>query len=517
MRRRHDGYVVDVPYIESVSADICPAWLSMISVLNGQPPLPDRPLVWSELGSGSGLAACVVGATNAEITVWGCDVNPAHVERSREIALRAGLPNCAFDLASFAEVARDPHVGPAEVDVVVVHGVFSWVSPENQRHIAEFVRRRLRPGGLVYVSYEVPTGWAATVPVAEALRLLSDADPRPSPEAIGDAHDRLTRIARAGAPWFPMPPMEQHRFDDLTAADPRYSVHEYLGAHFAPVMFDEVVATMDLAGCSHVGSIETTDHRPGWWAPPDLLEVVTGTDDLVLREMMRDVATQRSLRRSIFRRGLAPVTHFDRTRWAAGLSVVGLGKDLSDGATVPVPVGQVSLDLDYHRPLVASLLEAPLDVGRVMSLLPTVDADDALTALAVLVAGGYAFPEAHRSPPTDVVGASMRLNRLLIEENLRGADHSFLAAPTIGSAVSADYVEMLVIGALWAGAVADRRQLVDYTMTELARQGRHVREAGALLTQPRAARRVIDERVDRALRRRSSLSRLGCGEVNSQR
>src|SRR4051794_7865699 len=75
----NDGYVTDVPYTEPMISDLCPAWLSMISVLNGQPPLdPKRQLVWADLGCGSGLSACMVAATNPNIKVWGFDFNPAH-------------------------------------------------------------------------------------------------------------------------------------------------------------------------------------------------------------------------------------------------------------------------------------------------------------------------------------------------------------------------------------------------------------------------------------------------------
>ncbi len=199
-----DGYVVDVSYIEPITTDLCPAWFSMACVLNGQPPLDQsRPLVWAELGSGSGLSACMVAAANANAEVWGCDFNPAHVERSRNLARKAELTNCTFDEATFEEAARDERLGPSEVDVVVVHGVYSWISAANQRHIVEFIRRRLRPGGLAYVSYEVPTGWASMVPLAEAMRLYTEVDGRRSDLAFPDAVERDTAPCRWRRPLLP--------------------------------------------------------------------------------------------------------------------------------------------------------------------------------------------------------------------------------------------------------------------------------------------------------------------------
>ena len=271
-----DGYVVDVSYIEPLNLDVCPAWISMACVLNGQPPLDrTRPLVWAELGSGSGLSACMVAAANGDVEVWGCDFNPAHVERSRALARAAALERCTFDEASFAEVAADERLGPAAVDVVVVHGVYSWVSPENQAHITEFIRRRLRPGGVAYLSYEVPTGWASMVPIAEALRLLTDADGRRSDLAFPDAVATVQRLAAGGARAFPLGPHEASQLAGLPSADVRYAVHEYLGAHFAPLMFDEVADRM--AGLGAPSSARSTPsttcarsgRHPAWpiWSP----------------------------------------------------------------------------------------------------------------------------------------------------------------------------------------------------------------------------------------------------------
>ena len=92
----NDGYVVDVAYTEPIIGYLCPAHISMSAVLHGQPPLPpDRPLTWLDLGSGSGVSACMVAAANPDVEVWGCDFNPAHVERARALRRDAGLSDVA--------------------------------------------------------------------------------------------------------------------------------------------------------------------------------------------------------------------------------------------------------------------------------------------------------------------------------------------------------------------------------------------------------------------------------------
>lgn len=70
-----------------------------------------------------------------------------------DFADRAGLDNCRFVEASFADIASDAGLGSDDVDVVVINGVYSWISAANQRQIAEVIRQRLRPGGFAFVMY----------------------------------------------------------------------------------------------------------------------------------------------------------------------------------------------------------------------------------------------------------------------------------------------------------------------------------------------------------------------------
>ncbi|MBP7632425.1 MAG: methyltransferase regulatory domain-containing protein, partial [Acidimicrobiales bacterium] len=284
-----DGYVVDAPYFEPVLTDLSPAWLSFLSVLHGQPPLDlARPLTWLDLGAASGISACMVAAANPTVDVWGFDHNPGHVERGRGLAARAGLANCHFEEASFATLAADRTIGPAEADVIVVSGVYSWVSAANQGHIREIIRQRLRPGGLAYVMYETAPGWSSMVPLAEALRLLTDADGRRPDQAFHDAAAALQALAEAGSPYFPLGAREQVQMDGWPDADGFYAAHEYLGHHFGPLLFDDVVHAMGEARCSYLGQVDATDHLAAYWAPPAVADAVHGAPDPVTRELYRD-------------------------------------------------------------------------------------------------------------------------------------------------------------------------------------------------------------------------------------
>ena len=500
-----DGYVVDTPYFEPVAVQVSPAWLSMVAVLHGQPPLDlSRPLTWLDLGAASGISAATIAATNPTVDVWGVDHNPGHVERGRSLAARASLENCHFEEASFADLATDDRLGPPEADVIVVSGVYSWISAANQGHVREVIRRRLRPGGLAYVMYESAWGWSSMVPLAEALRLLADADGRRPDLAFHDAAAVLQRLADGGAASFPLGSHEQGQMDRWPTVNGLYAAHEYLGANFGPLLFDDVASAMADARCSYVGQVDTVDHLPAYWAPPTLADTVQTAPDVVTRESYRDLIGQRALRQDLYRRGLAMSTVHQQEAALAGLTVVGLGRPFEE-RPLEVLGGGVSLDPAYYEPLVGALADRPLDAATISTIHTDWSFGDAASALAMLVAGGYAAPVAAVDPTPDAVAASHRLTDVLIAEDRQGADHPVACSPVLGSAVEVDLMGMLALGDLADGAEAEAAALAGRAVDELARQDRLVREHDELITDVERATAVAAGRVERVLGLRRSL------------
>jgi SAM-dependent methyltransferase len=75
------------------------------------------------------------------------------------------------------------------------------VNEENRRHLLRFVDRHLKPGGLLYLSYNALPGWNQWLPIQ---RLLVSA----AAQADGDPKDRFAVAAKL--------------IDDMAAADAAY-------------------------------------------------------------------------------------------------------------------------------------------------------------------------------------------------------------------------------------------------------------------------------------------------------
>lgn len=498
----NDGYGIDVSYIEAFFPEHNPARFSLSSALHGQPPLDrSRRLSWVDLGCGVGLSAIAVAAANPDLDVWGCDFNPVHIERSRDVVAAAQLPNCSFDEASFEELANDDTIGPAHVDVAVIHGVYSWVSKENIEFLAEFLRQRLRPGGLVFMSHNSAWGWSTLAPLAEALRLHVAADGRRHDLAFGDAARAVLALETHAAAYFPVDESETERLRSLETTDPRYAVHEYLVSHFRPVTFDEVAGVMARAKCAFVGSNFATDHLRHLWLPPDLAEVLDASPDTTFQQMVRDLSVQRTFRRDLFRRGLTHRPESEQAAWCRDLTLLGLDVEFTEGDVVSIPGGKAELDPTFYGPLVAALVDRPISVDVILDMFSDLDVSDATAAIAMLVDGGYAAPESVGWRTNGSHESARRLNRVLLDELRRGTDHGYLVAPAIGSVVAVESVEFLTLGALWDGTQRDVGVLADHVEETLAAMQWSVREDGEYITDPVAARAIIEQRVRTTLGR----------------
>lgn len=508
--------MADTVYTRQMFPDICPAWLSISAVLHGQPPLrrsPDSPLRWLDLGTGFGMSAAMVAAAN-EVDVWGVDFNPAHIEGAQSLVDRAQLDNCRFIEASFAELADDVSIGPAEVDVIVVNGVYSWISEDNQQRIGDIIRQRLRPGGLAYVMYEVPFGWASMTPVTEALRLHAAGSRRHRVDAFSDAAEIVAELSELGARSFPLPASEAGRIDSWKTANGFYAAHEYLGSNFRPLMVDEVARTMAQARCSLIGALSPVNAYRYNWLPDHLRAMITDTDDPILRELLQDAFGERGVRGDLYRRGVAVSTPTEIERWHDEIRIIGLGKELSD-EPVPLPLGGVVLDPEFHQPLIEALVDGPLDIARILAVHPRWTRMDASVALALLVAGGYAAPAVLGEPSPTVVERSARFNALIFAENRDGHAHEHLVAPWIGSAVHLDSVALVALDVVFnfqsphEGDLCEE-QIVDCVILELDRLGLGVREKSVILKDPAEVRDVVTERTrDVLLKAEQVLPKIG--------
>ena len=516
MARWDHGYVTDVAYTTNAYQEATPSWLAASSILLGYRPADlSGPFRYADFGCGNGLSALIAAATNPHADIWGFDFNPTHIENARTMAAAAGLSNVHFEEISFEALANGEGGANAQVsgagdfDFVVAHGVLSWISLENRRHLANAMGRMMRPGGLAYISYNASAGWSAVEPVRLLMRQLVDADPRRTDLAAADAFRVIEQIRTGGAVFFRAHPGLEARLEQMKAQDARYIAHEFLNRDWYPMMFADVAEAMAETKASYVGSATLMENLDVISVPEAIIPAITATHDMATRETIRDLASAKSFRRDLWRKGGESMPAQEHIAHLDGLTLMWTGKTVEDEITFPGPIGTVTGQPDFYRPILDAIRAAPMTIGQLRALpsLRSRQIGEFVQAAILLFGGGFAHPAWLHGGGQEARQSAARLNAAIVGRIRLGVDMHRMAAPVLGSSVSVDVIEALVIGRLLDGGPQDPEGLIDAVLNDVTRSGRSLMRDGKPLAEPSEGRVLVGETVRGVLARRFQLLR----------
>ena len=182
---------------------------------------------------------------------------PVHIDHARRLAVAAAIPNLQLHALDFA-AAIDLEL--PQFDYIVAHGVYTWIGPQVQCALRRFIDRGLKPGGLVYLSYNAMPGWARDLPFQGLLRELGRTIPGDNFGRLAAAAELARTLAGAGvaslAASFIVKEL-QERPEDYA---PAYLVHEFMPPAWRPLYVTEVRRDMATIGLQPVGSATLSEN-----------------------------------------------------------------------------------------------------------------------------------------------------------------------------------------------------------------------------------------------------------------
>ena len=492
------GYVTDIPYIAQFHHHTSPVWVSAIATLNGAiPPDLTIPFTHADFGCGHGVTSLLSAAAMPHAEFWGFDFNPAHIRAARDIARRAGLTNIHFEEASFEELAKLPADALPKFDFTVAHGILSWISPENQRHLYDVIGQRLAPGGIAYLSYNISTGWAAMPPVRTLMRLLIESNPARTDEAASAAFDVLGKMKTAGAALFQAHPGLERRLAELRSQNATYVAHEFLNRDWHPMMFTDVATAMAAVKCEFAGASAVLENATAFTVPEKMREMFATIRDVKLRETVRDLLTANSFRRDLYQRGHMRATGLDGQRRASEIAFARTVQTVTQPLNIQTPLGMQTIGHPAVTALLDILAQGPRTIAALRQEADLTVLGDAglIEAIMLLMTGGFVMPMYPGAVTEAAVETSARLNRVHVELLATGEDRTYLATPGLGSAILVRTVDLMAVDAIRSGAVTDQASLLDGVVGHLARLGRDIMQDGKPVTDREVSRRMVADLV----------------------
>ncbi|MBR0293091.1 MAG: class I SAM-dependent methyltransferase [Acidaminococcaceae bacterium] len=451
----NEGYFTEGTYTYGYYRELSPAWQRLCLLANGyEIPEPGPGSVHCELGFGQGVSINIHAAA-IQGRYFGTDFNPSHALHANMLCYASGTKADLRDI-SFAEMLEIKDV--PQFDSISMHGVWTWISQDNQKRIVEFVRRYLKPGGVFYNSYNCFPGWAQNHPIRELLTM-----PDVYARSGNNAAERITnalafaeKAVRANTQY-----AERHKslvshLQVLKKQDPSYLAHEYLNRDWNVMYFTEVAEMLKEAKLDYACTaslLDALDNLECMNMPEKALEFLTGIRHPLLREEMRDYYINRQFREDLYVKGGLKLT-----------SQKLLDSLLETKYVIVVPEAEKLECIGYYRTVdfkselitpIYNWLKAdrsrPRNFTAFAGIHPEIAPVVLSSLLLVMAEQNIIAPCQSEEAVLAVTPYCCRLNRYLCRRALYSEDISVLASPLTGYGFNIGRIQQLFLHFLWEG------------------------------------------------------------------
>jgi SAM-dependent methyltransferase len=478
-----EGYVAEIPYTFGYFGELNPLRIAAPFLNVGL--APPKIAAACELGFGQGVSIAVHAAASA--TEWcGTDFNPGHAAFARSLASASGSNARLLD-QSFAEFCARADL--PDFDFVGLHGVWSWVSEQNQRAIVDFLRRKLKAGGVLYLSYNTQPGHAALLPLRHLLASHAEVMAAPGNGIVARVNGAIEFAEKLLAlnPGFAFAnPTIGERLAALKGHDRHYLAHEYFNRDWRAVPFAEMAEKLAAAKLTYACSAHYLDHIDALNATADQQQFLTAIADPLFRQSVRDFIVNQQFRRDYWVKGALRLSPAEQAATLRQLRVM-LTTDASEVAlSVQGALGPRDLNPAAYRPLLAVLADhAPKTLGEIEAAL----AGDGLQlgaiyeAAMVLAGKGDLAPVQDEAARERAKPGADRLNLWLLDKARGGGELPYLATPVLGGAVAVARFYQLFLLARRHGRKIPR-EVAQFAWDILGPQGHRLIKDGQPLERP---------------------------------
>ncbi|MES2948622.1 MAG: class I SAM-dependent methyltransferase [Pseudomonadota bacterium] len=407
-----------------------------------------------ELGYGTGLSTAIHAAAS-HVQWWGTDYNPAHAQFANELADHAGVPVELHDQSFLDFCQRDDL---PDFDFIALHGVWSWVSDANRGIIINFLQRKLRWGGVVYLSYNALPGHAQMVPVRNLMKSYMD---HMTHAGQGDlqrarsAYQFVQGMLVSNPQLAEVHPLAKRSMDDLlNHPSNSYLNHEYLVQHWTPMSFSQVFDLLQDARLKFACSAIPTHYFDEHFLVPSQREFLKQIADTCTRETARDMLVNRQFRQDYWIKGglQMPATEAQEVLRTARVVLA------RTPSAVTTSVVQAVFHTEIPQAVLASIV-AQLSDGQAHAVADVLTqaaqtglaADAVLQALLNLLGNGSLAVAQNPDTAQQVAQRVLQLNAAICNKAQHSADITHLASAVTGGGIRVGQLHMQFLAFRFAG------------------------------------------------------------------
>lgn len=288
-----DGYPEGADYFKHVFNALSPASIKLHLNLAGYPgPDISGRFAYAELGAGFGVSIAGWAAQYPQGTFHAIDFNRNHTSWTEQLALKAGLSNLHIHGASIGEAIS---LELPQFDFIVAHGLYSWVNDQVREETRAFIKKHLKPGGCVFLSYNAMPGFKDVEPMRHII--LQEVQ-KHGVAGIASGIRQLEELRKAEAAYFAASPQAITRLERWLNDSPAYLAAELLTGNHRAYHIHEIC--QELHGLQWAARASMVDYLAAQNIPPRVSSLVQEASSMLQAETLRDLFYNTSFRTDIF-------------------------------------------------------------------------------------------------------------------------------------------------------------------------------------------------------------------------
>jgi SAM-dependent methyltransferase len=473
------GYVADVDYIFGYYVELNPLRLHL-AFLNSGLSFPQVGMA-CELGFGLGMSVNIHAAAAAP-QWFGTDFNPSQAGFAQELAVASGSGAQLFDQA-FAEFCRRPDL--PDFDYIGLHGLWSWISDENRAVIVDFIRRKLKVGGVLYISYNTQPGWAAMVPVRDLLVEYSEVMGTPGQGIVARVDASLVfaeKLLATNPIYARNNPQVPERIKKIKEQNRNYLAHEYFNRDWLPMSFGRMAEWLAPTKLSYACSAHYLDHIDAVNLSAEQQALLKELHDPVFCEAVRDFCVNQQFRRDYWVKGARRLPSIERGEALRTQRLVLVQPRADVSLKVTGALGEAQMQDAVYNPILDALDDyQPKTIGQIEQAVTGKGIGLAQLLQAVMIlTGNGTLSAVSDGAVTQARKHTDTLNAFLMNKARGGGDTSYLASPVTGGGVAVGRFQQLFLLAKNQGKKAPA-EWAEFAWQLLASQGQQLLKEGKKL------------------------------------
>lgn len=445
------GYVADIGYTFGYYNELNPL-RAKLAFANAGLVCPEFATA-CELGFGQGVSTNFHAAASS-MAWYGTDFNPAQAAYARELAEVSGAGAQLFD-DSFAEFALRKDL--PDFDYIGLHGIWTWVSDENRRIIVDFIRHKLKVGGVLYISYNTLPGWASFAPVRHLMTEHAEvigAEGRGIVSRINDAIEFADKLLETNPIFARANPATAERIKALRGQNRHYLAHEYFNRDWHPMHFATMAEWLEPAKVQYACSANFVDHIDAANLTPAQQTFLAEIPDPMFRQSVRDFMVNQQFRKDYWVKGSRRLTFLEQAETMRQQRMVLINCRSDVNLKLNGALGEANLAEAVYKPILDLMADhKSRSLAQIEQALngAGIAFQQLLQAMIVLTGGGHVALVQDDAVVAKAKKRTDKVNHHLMGKARSSGETNFLVSPVTGGGHQLDRFQQLFLLAITQG------------------------------------------------------------------